>query len=239
MGHRPPGLPAQAPHRPVCAVRDASPAGRDRWLPAAQRVGARRVRRRPRGDGPLDRGRPRDRPRRPARHGADRGGRRRRGPHERPLAGGAERPRPPAHAGPHHPERQRDVHQPLGGGALEVPVRHQALHRLAAVEARLRPAGGAGPDGRSDGPGAQPPRAQVGGQLRPARPALRGSGHHLHRRGSRPRPTGARAHLPWCPRHGRPGPRARPDPEGARLPSGGEGPGQLPRRRAAADGRHP
>ena len=66
---------------------------------------------------------------------------------------------------PDHPQRQRDVDQPIGGGALAVPLRHQALHRLAAVEARLRPARGAGADGRPDRPGVQPPRAQVGGQL--------------------------------------------------------------------------
>ena len=37
LGHRPPGLPAQAADRPARAVRDAPPAGRRRRLPAAQR----------------------------------------------------------------------------------------------------------------------------------------------------------------------------------------------------------
>ena len=38
LGHRPPGLPAQAAHRPPRAVRDAPPARRDRRLPAPERV---------------------------------------------------------------------------------------------------------------------------------------------------------------------------------------------------------
>ena len=43
---------------------------------------------------------------------------------------------------------------------------------------------------------------------------------------------------PRAARHGRPGDRPRPHPEGPRLPAGRDGPGQLPRRGAAAhDGR--
>ena len=40
---------------------------------------------------------------------------------------------------------------------------------------------------------------------------------------------------PRAARHGRPGDRPRPHPEGPRLPAGGGRPGQLPRRGAAAD----
>ena len=50
LGHRPPGLPAQAPDRPARALRDAAPARWRRRLPAALRVAARRLRRRPRRD---------------------------------------------------------------------------------------------------------------------------------------------------------------------------------------------
>ena len=100
---------------------------------------------------------------------------------------------------PHRPQRQRDVDQPLGRGTLEVPLGDQALHRLAAVEAGLRPARRAGADGRADRPGVQPTRPQVGRQLRPAGPALRGSRHHLHRSRSRPRPADPRAHVPERP----------------------------------------
>ena len=44
LGHRPPGLPAQAADRPTRAIRDAPPARRRRWLPAALRVAPRRLR---------------------------------------------------------------------------------------------------------------------------------------------------------------------------------------------------
>ena len=48
LGHRAPGLCAQAPDRPAGAVRHAAPARRRRWLPATQRERARRHGRRAR-----------------------------------------------------------------------------------------------------------------------------------------------------------------------------------------------
>ena len=58
LGHRTPGLPAQAADRSARAVRDAAPARWRRRLPATLRVAARRVRRRPCRDRPVDRRRP-------------------------------------------------------------------------------------------------------------------------------------------------------------------------------------
>ena len=116
LGHGPPGLSPQAPDGPLRAVRDAPPAGRDRRVPAAERVRARRLRRGSRRDRPLDRPGPRDGPRSPPRAGADRGRRRRRGDHERAEPGGAERHRPAKDPAADRPQRQRDVDQPDGGG---------------------------------------------------------------------------------------------------------------------------
>ena len=88
---------------------------------------ARRLRRRPRRDRPVDRrgpgrgARPAPRPR------ADRGRRRRRGPDERAVARGAQRHRPAPDPDADRAQRQRDVDQPDGRRVLEVPVRDQAV----------------------------------------------------------------------------------------------------------------
>ena len=127
VGHRPPGLPAQAADRPPRAVRDAAPARRHRRLPAPLRIGARRLRRRPRRDRPVDRRGPRRGARPAPRARAHRGRRRRRGADERPVARGAQRHRPAPDADADRGQRQRDVDQPDGRGVLEVPVRDQAV----------------------------------------------------------------------------------------------------------------
>ena len=85
-------------------------------------VAARRVRRRSRRHGPLDRRGPGRGARPPPRARADRGRRRRRGADERPLARGAQRHRPAPDADAHRRQRQRDVDQPDRRGVLEVPV---------------------------------------------------------------------------------------------------------------------
>ena len=127
LGHRPPGLPAQAADRPARAVRDAAPARRRRRLPAPVGVAARRVRWRPRRDRPVDRRGPRRGARPAPRARADRGRRRRRGADERAVARGAQRHRPAPDADADRPQRQRDVDQPDRRGVLEVPVADQAV----------------------------------------------------------------------------------------------------------------
>ena len=140
LGHRPPGLPAQAADRPPGAVRDAPPARRRRRLPAAQRIAARRVRRRPRRHRPVDRRGP-GRGARPApRARADRGRRRRRGADERPVARGAQRHRPPPDPDADRAQRQRDVDQPDGRRVLASTSRQIKLSRAwQQSKTRLRP----------------------------------------------------------------------------------------------------
>ena len=88
-----------------------------------------------------------------------------------------------------------------------------------------------------DGPRAEPAAAQVGRQLRPAGPALRGPGDHLHRGGPGPRPAGAPPDLRRRAPAARAGDRPRPDPEGPGLSPGRGRPGRLPWGGAAADDR--
>ena len=99
LGHRPPGLPAQAADRPARAVRHAAPARRRRRLPAAHRVARTTCSTAATpgtglsiAEGLADGARPAPRAR------ADRGRRRRRGAHERPRPRGAQRHRPPPDA---------------------------------------------------------------------------------------------------------------------------------------------
>ncbi len=114
VGHRPPGVRAQAADRPPRAVRDAAPDRRGRRVPPTQRVAPRRVRRRPRRHRPLDRRGPRDRARHAPLARADRRRRRGRGAAVGALAGGAQRHRPPPEPAADRPQRQRDVDQPVG-----------------------------------------------------------------------------------------------------------------------------
>ena len=137
VGHRPPGLCAQAADRAPRAVPHAAPDRRHRRLPAAERVPARCDRRRPRRHRPLDRPGPGDGPRSPPLHGADRRRRGRRGAPVGAVAGGAQRHRPPPDAAPDRAQRQRDVHQPVRRCAVEVPLRDQAAPGLAAGQGRL------------------------------------------------------------------------------------------------------
>ena len=104
---------------------------------------------------------------------------------------GAQRHRPPPEPAPDRAQRQRDVDQPVGRGAVEVPVRDQALVRVAAEQVRLRPRRPS--TSRSSGRAvlelSRRLRA-VGRVVRPAGPAVRGPRHHLHRRDARARPGG-------------------------------------------------
>ena len=174
----------------------------DRRVPAPLRVAPRRLRRRPRRHRPVDRRGPGRGARHPPRPRADRGRRRRRGADERPVARGAQRHRPAPDPDADRAQRQRDVDQPDGRRVLEVPQPDQALDRLAAEQGRLRPRTSSA--SRSSGPTllelSRRLRA-VGRPLRPARAAVRGPRHHLHRRRAGPRPACA-------PRDARPGARA-------------------------------
>ena len=125
------------------------------------------------------------------RHGfeRDRGRGRRRRDDERAEPRGAQRHRAPWDAAADRAQRQRDVDQPDRRGLQQVPQPDQAVARLAARADRLRPDDRAPAVRRRDGPRAVPPPAQVGRQLRPARPAVRGPRDHLHRGGPRPRPA--------------------------------------------------
>ena len=89
--------------------------------------------------------------------------------------------------------------------------------------------------GRGPAPGgAEPPGPAVRRLVRAARPAVRGPGDHLRRRHAGPRPPLPRGDVPSRARAQRPGDRPRPDPEGEGLQARRDGPGQLPRRGAAA-----
>ncbi len=155
-------------------------------FPAAHRVAPRRVRRRARRDGPLDRRGPRHGPRPAPLPRAGRGRRRRRGAAVGPLARGPQRHRPPPEPAADRAQRQRDVDQPLGRCAVEVPVRDQAVVGVAAEQVRLRPDHGAPADHRAARPRALAPAPPVGRLVRPAGTAVRGPRHHLHRRDARP-----------------------------------------------------
>ena len=93
-------------------------------------------------------------------------------------------------------QRQRDVDQPVGRRAVEVPVRDQALAGVAAEQVRLRPGDRAHPGRRAARPRAVAPAPPVGRLVRPAGPAVRGPRDHLHRRDARARPAAARGDLP-------------------------------------------
>ena len=139
LGHRPPGLPAQAAHRPAGALRHVAPARRRRRVPATVRVGARRVRWRTCRDRPVDRGGARRGARPASRARAGRRGRRRRRAHERAVARGAQRHRPSPDAAPDRAQRQRDVDQPDRRRVLDVPLADQAVANVAPGQERLRP----------------------------------------------------------------------------------------------------
>ena len=238
LGHRPPGLPAQAADRPARAVRDAPPARRRRRLPAPHRVAsttsstaatpARACRSR---EGLADGARP------APRHGADRGRRRRRGADERPVARGAQRHRPAPDADADRAQRQRDVDQPDGRRVLEVPLADQALARLAAEQDA--PTTGRSSASRSSARTAlelSQPAARVGRELRPAGPAVRGPRDHLHRRRARAT-TSARCSRPSARRSSCTGRSSSTSgPRRAAATGRPSGPGRLPRRGAAADG---
>ena len=239
LGHRPPGLPPQAADRPLRAVRDAAPARRRRRLPAPQRVRARRLRRRPRRHRPVDR---------------RRGSRRRAtcaAPHERiavvvgdaALMSGLS-----LEALNDIGQRQTQMLIVLNDNEMSISPTVGALSKyLSTDQAVARPGGRARRAydelvGRMPvvGPTAlelSPRLPQVGRELRPARPAVRGPRDHLHRRRARPRPAGAPADVPPGARAARAGDRPRPDAEGPRLPAGRGRPGRLPRRGPAADDR--
>ena len=134
--------------------------------------------------------------RHPPLDGADRGRGGRRGSDQRAVARGPQRHRPSPDPAADRPERQRDVDQPHGRRVQPVLLHAQALVGMEAEQDRLRPnrrvAAGRGPAG----PLAVASNPPHGRQLRPARPALRGSGDHVP--GSHPRTQPARpgAHLP-------------------------------------------
>ena len=110
LGRRPPGLPAQDPHRPPRAAADDPPVRRPGAVLLDLRVRARHHGRRPRLDLDRLRGRPEggDAPGdRRGRQGR-RGDRRRRADRRRRLRGAA-RGRRPADADRDRPQRQRDV----------------------------------------------------------------------------------------------------------------------------------
>ena len=239
LGHGPPGLRPQAPDRPPRPLRDPPPDRRHRRLPAALGERARRLRRRPRRDRPLDRPGAGHGPGPPPRPRADRRRRRRRGAHERPVARGAQRHRPSEDPAPDRPERQRDVDQPDRRCVLDLPVEAQAQHTVAADEDGLRQPRRKDPGRRRRRPRVEPAAPALRRQPRRTGTAVRGSRDHLRRGlpGSRPPrpPRGIRAGA----RAQGPGARPRSDPEGPRLPTRRDRPGLVPRRGAPADGPRP
>ena len=96
---------------------------------------------------------------------------------------------------------------------------------LAAEQDGLRQRDRAHAGRRAARRGALAATAAVGGLVRPAGPAVRGPGHHLHRRHGRSRPRPAGGDVPPGARPERPGDRPRPDPEGQGLQAGRDRPG--------------
>ena len=186
------------------------------------------------GHRPVHRPGPRHRPRPASLDGADRGRGGRRGPPVGALAGGPQRHRPPADAAADRPQRQRDVDQPVRGRAVQVPLGDQAVAGLAAGQGSLGHGDGERAGGGSTPGGAEPPDPAVRRLVRAARPAVRGPGDHLRRRHARARPPVPRGDVPSRARAQGACDRPRPDPEGEGLQARRDGPGQLPRRRAAA-----
>ena len=237
VGHGAPGVRAQAADGPPRPLSDAPPDRRPRRLPTPLGVSARRDGRRARRHGPVHRPGAGHGARHPPLDGAHRGGRGRRRAAVRPQPGGPQRHRPPADAAADRPQRQRDVDQPVRGCHLQVPVRDQALPDLAAEQDRLRHGDRADAGRWAPRRRALAPPPAVGRLVRPAGPAVRGPGDHLHRRDARPRPPPAGGDVPPRARAHRPGHRPRPDPEGEGLQARRGRPGLVPRRGAAADGR--
>ena len=238
LGHGPPGLPAQAPDRPTGPLCDAALARRRRWLPAPERIAPRRLRWRSRRNRALDRRGAGGGARPAPRDGTDRGRRRRRGADERPVARGAQRHRPAPDPDAHRGQRQRDVDQPDRRRVLEVPLADQAVERLAPEQERLRPDRRARAGPRTPHPRAVEAVAGLRGAVRPAGPAVRGPRAHVHRRRAGARPPGVDRDARGRARAARADDRPRAHAEGPRVPTGDRGPGQLPRRRPAADRAH-
>ena len=132
---------------------------------------------------------PRDGARHPPQPRAGRGRRRRRGAAVGAQPRGAQRHRAPPEPAADRAQRQRDVDQPVGRGAVEVPVRDQALRRVAAEQGRVRQRDRGDPADRAPAARDVAPVPAVRRLVRAARAAVRGPGHHLHRRHARPRPA--------------------------------------------------
>ena len=189
LGRRPPGLPAQDPHRPPRAAADDPPVRGPRPVLLDLRVRARHHGRRPRLD--LDRLRGR------AQGGdaqGDRRGRqgrrrdRRRRPDRRRRLRGAARGRRPADADRDRPQRQRDV---------DLAQRRRPLALLQPGPPQPaplpRPRGGRGPADQAAARARPADRAARAGDqggdqgLLGAGPLLRGARPRLHGRDRRPR----------------------------------------------------
>ena len=242
LGHRPPGLRAQAADRPArsSSARCASSAA---W--AASRAAARASTTSSTAAMPApglsiaeglalareQRGTQRE----------DRGRRRRRGADERHGARGAQRHRPPPDADADRAQRQRDEHLAHGRRDQPVPVagsscRAPGAARSASTTTRSsasRCSGLGSSTGRA-GCASRSSTSPSPGQL------FEDLGITYVGPGARPQPARAEQRLPpRAARHGRAGHRPRPDPEGPRLPAGRGRPGELPRRGAAAHDRRP
>ncbi len=149
-----------AADRPPVALPHPAPDRRHRRLPAAQRVAARRVRRRPRRDRAVSIARASPRPGHA--HSMER------------IAVVVATPRccqavrsrrsttsATADPAPDRAQRQRECRQPVGGRAVQVPVRDQALDRVATEQDVLGRRHGADPDRRRAARGAVAPHSPV------------------------------------------------------------------------------
>ena len=239
VGHRAPGVRAQAADRPPGPVPHAAPDRRRRRVPAPRGVAARRDGRRPRRRRACRS--PRASPP-PATSATRWSGSRSSWATRRCCPGSRSRrsttsatARPAADRA----QRQRDVDQPVGRGAVQVPLGDQALDRVAAEQGRLGPV-------TEQIPVVGPRLVELSRRfrqsvvlVRPAGPAVRGPGHHVHRRHARPRPA-------RCSRRrsaGRSRSTARSSstsaPRRGRATARRDRPGLVPRRGAAADDPRP